>query len=246
MSVPGPSAQASSRRRQRRERVALVAYGGEEEPPREIGAVLVRDGFAPAVFDRVESLPEASAVVELAAIVLWLADADAMATELLERLAPRLGLAPAVLACPTIERRDVRAALAAGVAGVVVERDLAQGLGPCLRAVCAGQTCVPRGHWRELAPAALSLREKQVLGLVAMGFTNRQIGERLYLAESTVKSHLSSAFAKLGVRSRSEAADLLFGRERALRVGVLQLYGEPPTESVPTVLAAGLAIPGLV
>jgi DNA-binding NarL/FixJ family response regulator len=42
-----------------------------------------------------------------------------------------------------------------------------------------------------------------------MGFTNAGIAKKLFLAESTVKSHLSSAFTKLGVRSRHEAAALL-------------------------------------
>jgi DNA-binding NarL/FixJ family response regulator len=41
------------------------------------------------------------------------------------------------------------------------------------------------------------------------GCTNSQIGARLFLAESTVKSHLSSAYTKLGVRSRGEAVSLL-------------------------------------
>ena len=45
-----------------------------------------------------------------------------------------------------------------------------------------------------------------------MGFTNSEIGARMFLAESTVKSHLSSSYSKLGVRSRSEAVSLLLDR----------------------------------
>jgi DNA-binding NarL/FixJ family response regulator len=45
-----------------------------------------------------------------------------------------------------------------------------------------------------------------VLTLVRKGLTNAEIAERLYLAESTIKSHLSSIFTKFGVRSRREAA----------------------------------------
>ena len=59
------------------------------------------------------------------------------------------------------------------------------------------------------------------MNLVVMGFTNSQIGSRLFLAESTVKSHLSSAFSKLGVRSRSEAAALILDPEESFGMGIL-------------------------
>ncbi len=54
--------------------------------------------------------------------------------------------------------------------------------------------------------AALTGRERQIAEHVAQGLTNRQIGERLYLSEKTVETHLSHAFSKLGVRSRAEVA----------------------------------------
>jgi DNA-binding NarL/FixJ family response regulator len=50
----------------------------------------------------------------------------------------------------------------------------------------------------------LSAQELQVVQLAAQGLTNREIGERLYLSRRTVGSHLSRAFPKLGVRSRSQ------------------------------------------
>ncbi len=65
-----------------------------------------------------------------------------------------------------------------------------------------------------------------------MGYMNSQIAERLFLAESTVKSHLSSAFGKLGVRSRNEAVDLILNPERGLGMGILGLGGEP-LETIP-------------
>jgi hypothetical protein len=60
-----------------------------------------------------------------------------------------------------------------------------------------------------------------------MGYMNCQIAERLFLAESTVKSHLSSAFAKLGVRSRNEAVSLILDPNRGLGTGILTVGGEP-------------------
>ena len=53
------------------------------------------------------------------------------------------------------------------------------------------------------------------------GLTNRQIGARLYLAESTVKTHLISAFAKLGVRSRKDAVALLLDPAEDLAITAL-------------------------
>jgi two-component system response regulator DevR len=54
----------------------------------------------------------------------------------------------------------------------------------------------------------LTLRERQVLQLIADGMTNRQIGDRLQLAEKTVKNYVSGLFAKLGVERRTQAAVL--------------------------------------
>jgi DNA-binding NarL/FixJ family response regulator len=73
----------------------------------------------------------------------------------------------------------------------------------------------------------LSTREKQILGLVVMGYMNSQIAERLFLAESTVKSHLHSAFGKLGVRSRNEAVSLILDPARGLGIGILGVGAEP-------------------
>ncbi|HEX6024438.1 MAG TPA: LuxR C-terminal-related transcriptional regulator, partial [Solirubrobacter sp.] len=55
----------------------------------------------------------------------------------------------------------------------------------------------------------LTTREREVVRLAADGLTNRQIGERLYLAEGTVRNYLSTAFAKLGVSRRSELGRLV-------------------------------------
>ena len=54
--------------------------------------------------------------------------------------------------------------------------------------------------------AGLTPRERRVLDLIAEGMTNRQIGEELFLAEKTVKNHVSSLLGKLGMSRRTEAA----------------------------------------
>jgi DNA-binding NarL/FixJ family response regulator len=114
-----------------------------------------------------------------------------------------------------------RHALNAGAAGLVLETDLEQTLAPTLRSVLVGHVCVPQALRRCAIKPAFSHREKQVLALVVKGLANRQIASELFLAESTVKSHLGSAFQKLGVHSRNEAAALLVDPEEGLGAAVL-------------------------
>ena len=61
------------------------------------------------------------------------------------------------------------------------------------------------GQLRTPVPDALTPREIEVLTLVARGASNREVGERLFLSEATVKTHLVHAFAKLGVSDRTAA-----------------------------------------
>jgi DNA-binding NarL/FixJ family response regulator len=56
-----------------------------------------------------------------------------------------------------------------------------------------------------------------------MGCMNHEIAKTLYVSESTVKSHLSSAFTKLAVRSRTEAVDLILDPEQGLGRGILAI-----------------------
>jgi DNA-binding NarL/FixJ family response regulator len=59
---------------------------------------------------------------------------------------------------------------------------------------------------RTAAPGGLTHREQEILGLVAQGMTNRQIGERLFITEKTASHHVSNILTKLGVSGRAEAA----------------------------------------
>jgi DNA-binding NarL/FixJ family response regulator len=202
--------------------IALIA---EEDARERMAELAVREGLAFETFVDADELVAAECAPDL--IVLWSEDSGSALAKTVESVVQRLQQTPLVVACPDIERWEVRSALAAGAAGIVLHESVETALVPCLRAVLAGQTCVPREQWRQIAPPALSTREKQILGLVVMGYMNGQIAEQLFLAESTVKSHLSSAFGKLGVRSRNEAVNLILDPERGLGMGILALGGEP-------------------
>jgi DNA-binding NarL/FixJ family response regulator len=109
-----------------------------------------------------------------------------------------------------------RQTLNAGADAFVPAGEADAALAPALDAVLAGLVCAPRAARRLIAKPTFSHREKQVLELLITGLTNREIGARLYLAESTVKTHLASAFAKLGVHSRKDAVAVLLDPAEAL------------------------------
>jgi DNA-binding NarL/FixJ family response regulator len=212
-------------------RAAVIAPHG---PSERIAASLREQAFQLVAFDSVQALYDEPERRDFSVLVVWAQDTTSAPAKLLEPLVRRDAQTPIVVICADIERWAVRATLAAGAAGVVLLDELNTALWPCLQAVQTGQTCVPRGHWRQIEPPALSTREKQILGLVVMGYSNGQIAAQLFLAESTVKSHLSSSFGKLGVRSRNEAVGLILDPERGLGMGILGLGGEP-VEQAPVV-----------
>jgi DNA-binding NarL/FixJ family response regulator len=205
--------------------VAVVwALGSGEE---ELSTALAAARFESRRFERVDDLLVEADSKPPAQIVLRV-EAGGRLPAGIERLSKAFEEAQVVLVCAGEPRGwEIRAAVEAGAAGVVIEREVGLALEPCLAAARAGQICVPMRYGRRIDPPALSAREKQILGLVVMGQTNGQIAERLVLAESTVKSHLSSAFGKLGVRSRHEAVDLILDAEHGIGMGILGLGGEP-------------------
>jgi DNA-binding NarL/FixJ family response regulator len=163
----------------------------------------------------------ASCIGNVPACVVIAADRPDRATVDIVRLVrSRVEGIPAVLVCRRAGVADVRRALELGVDGIVLQEGAEEALGAVVEAVCAGQVSAPNEQRRAFRARALTTREKQVLMLVAAGRTNFQIAAELFLAESTVKSHLSSAFGKLGVSSRSEAAALILDPERGSRLGI--------------------------
>lgn len=147
------------------------------------------------------------------------------------------GIAAAVeiaTACPAVkivmltvseDEDDLLAAFKAGARGYVLKGVSARELANVVRAVAGGEVYVSPSlaagmlveltHGRPPDPLSeLTKREREILRLVAEGLTNREIGERIYLAEKTVKHYMTNILGKLHVRSRVEAA-LLAARHGA-------------------------------
>jgi DNA-binding NarL/FixJ family response regulator len=118
-------------------------------------------------------------------------------------------------------------ALAAGARGVLRRDGLEERLAPAVQAAVAGLVSIesslaealaaPRGRIGTEIVEPLTPRESEVLQLLAEGFTNRRIGERLAISEHTVKFHVNSILGKLGAQTRGEAI------AQAARLGLLLL-----------------------
>lgn len=138
----------------------------------------------------------------------------------IRRLADELRTTYLVVVSSASDGAGLRQALNAGADGVVFDSDLESTLGPVTQSVLVGHISLPRRFHRLVVKPVFSHREKEVLAMVVQGLGNREIASRLFLAESTVKSHLSTAFQKLGVRSRKEAAALLMDPEEGLEAAL--------------------------
>ncbi|MGH3249300.1 MAG: response regulator [Trebonia sp.] len=109
-------------------------------------------------------------------------------------------------------------AVMAGAAGYVLKQIRGSDLVGAVRTVAAGQSLLdPQAAGKLMARlrdqpkkndplATLSPQERRILELIGEGLTNRQIGERLFLAEKTVKNYISALFSKLGMERRTQAA----------------------------------------
>jgi DNA-binding NarL/FixJ family response regulator len=201
-----------------------VVVGGDAQPRAQASALLRAAGFGMWV-TRVADDVEAGELSDPGTIVVLLATGKAPArVRAVQKLAGSCPEAHIVVCMPAdAPNSSLRRALRAGAAGIVFDGALERALVPTVQAVSAGQLAVPLELRSQLAPRALSYREKQILGLVVLGFTNREIADKLYLAESTVKTHLSSAFAKLDAHSRAEAAARILDPEGGYGVGILAI-----------------------
>ncbi|RFU38436.1 DNA-binding response regulator [Actinomadura logoneensis] len=140
------------------------------------------------------------------------------------------------LACLMLTSFDDEEALLdsimAGASGYVLKQIQGSDLVSAVRTVAGGQSLLDpsataklmarlrQGPEPEPEPDALpglTDREREILALIGEGLTNRQIGQRLFLAEKTVKNHISRLLAKLGVERRIQAAVLAMQAQDRLK-----------------------------
>ena len=111
-------------------------------------------------------------------------------------------------------------AIMAGASGYVLKQIRGTDLVGAVRTIASGESLLDPEAARKVMQrmrdqasrsdplASLTGQERKILELIGEGLTNRQIGERMYLAEKTVKNYVSALFAKLGMERRTQAAAL--------------------------------------
>jgi DNA-binding NarL/FixJ family response regulator len=122
---------------------------------------------------------------------------------------------PVVVFSPQLDLPLARDALQSGASGFVHAEMFPDQLLRALAVATKGELVAPRELLRYVLTndqssdlAALSARQREILGYVVEGLSNAEIARRLYLSESTIKQHLRAAYKLLGVSNRTEAANL--------------------------------------
>jgi DNA-binding NarL/FixJ family response regulator len=198
-------------------RALLVAVEAEGSLRSRIAAVLAADGIAIARNGTFGSADLRVVGVDLSQPVS-LQRLRAMMTHGTERV---------VAVSRDGDARRLRRIQRAGADSLVPEQELETALLPAVRAVAAGLTAMPAVLRHRVERVAFSHREREVLRLAVTGHTNAEIADRLFLAESTVKSHLSSAYRKLGAGGRNDAASMIFDPDECLADMVLGHGADP-------------------
>ena len=126
------------------------------------------------------------------------------------------GIGRTVVLSPQCGALGLRRAVKGGADSLVLEQELEDGLAPAVRAVAAGLSVMPTTLRDSADRLSFSHREREVLRLAIQGHTNSEIAATLFLAESTIKSHLSSAYRKLGANGRKDAASLILDPDEGL------------------------------
>jgi DNA-binding NarL/FixJ family response regulator len=189
-------------------RLELVVFvaARDERLRHRVAAALAADSISPTASPRVAA--------DVAVLAFDLA-ATGRAAELRDAVR-ELPVSRFVILSPGSGPLGARRAIREGAAGIVLEDDVEPALAAAVRAVAAGLTAIPVTLRSEADKVSLSHRELEVLRLVAAGKTNCEIALALYLAESTVKSHLSSLFRKVGAGSRKEVRRLVLDPDEGL------------------------------
>lgn len=149
------------------------------------------------------------------------------------------GIAPGVLMLTTFDLDElVHAALRAGASGFLLKDAQPDELFRAVRAIAAGDAMIAPSITRRLlqhfagsgpssahvaalaAVEQLTEREREVLTLIARGLSNQEIGAAMFVAETTVKTHVGRVFTKLGARDRIQAAIVAYDASLVVPGGV--------------------------
>jgi DNA-binding NarL/FixJ family response regulator len=185
----------------------LVVVSEDETLPQRARGILERDGLVVRVEASGRDLAAAGRFERRPTLVIVRRSTDGVslgdAVAWARREAEGAGL---LVVLPELEADGLADLLTLGVGGVVLERDLEATLAPVVRSLAGGQVSIPGALRHLVRPPGLTHREREVVALALTGLTDAEIARRLVISANTVRSHLTSAFRRLGVRSRRELA----------------------------------------
>ncbi len=181
--------------------------------------IIARSGIVRAGLESLVRSSASLAIAEEASADVLLVDGNGGALE-----SPSL---PAVALVDVADASAVNSVVRSGVRGVISRDAGTEEIEAAIHAVHAGLVVVPLEFLQQLLPEVptafetlaepLSDRELEVLGLLVEGLSNKLMAHRLSISEHTVKTHMTSILAKLGVSSRTEAVS------QAIRRGLVML-----------------------
>ncbi|HXP95797.1 MAG TPA: response regulator transcription factor [Telmatospirillum sp.] len=188
---------------------------------------LIRDGLKPflyeldsnatildaANFDDAFAMASSSEALDLVLLDLKMPGMNGL--QGVERMRLAYPKVPVVILSGHVEREDVLAAVRAGVAGYIPKTISGAALINALRLVLEGETYLPSSILvdssasdRKTPPSplsTLSAREREILGYLIEGLTNKEIARLLDLQEITIKIHLRNVYRKIGAVNRAQA-----------------------------------------
>jgi DNA-binding NarL/FixJ family response regulator len=163
--------------------------------------------------DRIGTLAAGDGPPDVVLMDLLMPDMDGISTT--REIKSRWPVVEVVAMTSFVEEAKVRGALEAGAAGYLLKDADADEVAQAIRAAVAGQMHLDPTVARLLADSVrgvgrpgddLTPREREVLGLVAQGASNREIADTLVVSERTARTHVSAILRKLGLVSRTQAA----------------------------------------
>jgi len=147
--------------------------------------------------------------------------------EVLRRLREKQIALPTIVLAGNISDDEVMEAMRLGAKGVVLKEMAPSLLVQCIRKVASGglwlekeavgralEKMLQHEQSREKVREVLTPREIEITRMIARGLGNREIGEKLFISEGTVKTHLHTIFEKLGIKSRLQLAN--YAQEKGL------------------------------
>lgn len=181
----------------------------------EFARALALSGIEASAFASVSEHPEGPPPD----VVVLVCEQAAGAAEAVAEARAGLPDTPIVLVLPE-NSLDGRQALSLGAGGILWDSAGQSAAAAAVAAAAEGLIVLPSSLRQVNTHRSLSTREKQVLAMLVLGYSNGEIAKKLFLTESTVKSHLATAYKKLGVASRNDAVALIL---ETLGTGILAI-----------------------